>query len=320
MNIKDKIINKFKKDTNLNIISMQKLHEYVDFCIDNNVKSKIQGETSHHHILPSSIFNEYLNLKENSWNGVHLTYYNHYYAHWLITEAIDNISMIYAFCAMHFKDVKLKRINKEDLLSEEMISIKMKKRNEYIKESNKRKYKTGTLFGGYKYCRLKSKSKRDETLQANPHILENAKLKHKETKCNLHWKETVGKKQVEKRKETIRNIDKYEENRVNKFKESYKIYQQTDEYITNKFKKDVKQSKINNVTIFNKRGDVVYCVPYLFKRFCNENHLPTSALLNTIYTKNPLYLTEYLLNKAKQKGLEKFEGWYAVCNNPPVKV
>ena len=34
---------------------------------------KIKNQTELHHILPKSLFPEYKNLKEHSWNGVNLT-------------------------------------------------------------------------------------------------------------------------------------------------------------------------------------------------------------------------------------------------------
>lgn len=48
-----------------------------------------------HHILPSSIFPEYANLKENPWNYVKLTYREHFLAHWLLSKCmIQNLHTI----------------------------------------------------------------------------------------------------------------------------------------------------------------------------------------------------------------------------------
>lgn len=290
---------------------MDKLKEYIHFCLTNNINNKILGETSHHHILPNKLFPEYSNLEEFQWNGVYLKHADHYYAHWLITESIDNNSMLYAFCAMHFKDFKLKRIKEEDLLHESIIEEKMKLRNMLVSENNLKRYKEGTLFGGYKYCRIKSRNKRNKTLEENPNIVENANKKHRETINNEEWKKTTGVLQILKRKETISNIEGYEEQRISRFLDSYKEYQQTDEYKNNKFKRDVTQSKINKIVIFNKYHEVIYCIPYLFNRFCAEHNLPKNSLLTSIRTGVPLYNTNYKLEQAKEKGYDRYEGWYA---------
>lgn len=71
-----------------------------------------------HHILPNKLFPEYKNLKENPWNGNHLLYSEPYYAHWLLTEVIDDYGMLFAFCAMHKCDMSLGRINESDLIPE----------------------------------------------------------------------------------------------------------------------------------------------------------------------------------------------------------
>ena len=116
------------KNSIINIKCEQKLQEYVNFCIDNNQNDRIQGKTSHHHILPNKLFPEYSNLKENDWNGSHLLYSDHYYAHWLLTESIDEFTMLYAFCAMHNKDFANNRLSVEDLINPNDFQNKMQER------------------------------------------------------------------------------------------------------------------------------------------------------------------------------------------------
>ena len=113
----------------LNIKCEEKLKEYVDFCINNNQNSIIPSKTSHHHILPNKLFPEYSDLKENHWNGTHLLYSDHYYAHWLLTEAIDDYSMLFSFCAMHNKDFVNERLAEEDLITAEEFQTKMEERS-----------------------------------------------------------------------------------------------------------------------------------------------------------------------------------------------
>lgn len=130
--MKNKIIKEML--TSLNVKCEEKLKEYVDFCINNDQNSIIPSKTSHHHIMPNKLFPEYSDLKENPWNGTHLLYSDHYYAHWLITEAIDDYSMLFSFCAMHSKDFANKRLSKEDLIAAEDFQKKMEERSNKHKE------------------------------------------------------------------------------------------------------------------------------------------------------------------------------------------
>ena len=52
-------------------------------------QNQVKHNTSYHHICPKSsdLFPEYASLKLNPWNGVHLTYRQHYIAHWLLSKA-----------------------------------------------------------------------------------------------------------------------------------------------------------------------------------------------------------------------------------------
>lgn len=123
---------------NVGIRSQEKLEQYIQFCIYNNQQKRIKGKTAHHHILPKSIFNKFSDLKNNTWNGTHLLYSDHYYAHWLLTQALDSYAMLEAFCKMHNSDVKNKRINKEDLIpSNEFQVIKEESYRKRTIEMNK---------------------------------------------------------------------------------------------------------------------------------------------------------------------------------------
>jgi len=77
----------------------------------------------------NSCFPQYKNLKENPWNGTYLLYSDHYYAHWLLTEAIDDYGQLSAFCAMHNKDMKLGKIEEKDLIPPEEFQKKMGERS-----------------------------------------------------------------------------------------------------------------------------------------------------------------------------------------------
>ena len=108
---------------NLNIRCYNELENYVDFCLKNNQKNKIPNVTEHHHILPkakSLPFTQYANININEWNGVHLKYYDHYYAHWLLFNAVDESSLAYAFLKMHNNCVSNNKLLKEELLTEDL--------------------------------------------------------------------------------------------------------------------------------------------------------------------------------------------------------
>lgn len=77
-------------EKDLNIIDKQKLQDYIEFCQKNNKQKHTKFETEHHHILPKSIFPEYKNLRKYSWNGVFLSYQEHYESHELLCLAIKD--------------------------------------------------------------------------------------------------------------------------------------------------------------------------------------------------------------------------------------
>lgn len=183
--IKDKIFNIFK-NSNVKITSESKLIDYIEFCINKNENNRIYNDgrniVSHHHILPVALFNEFNDLKINIWNGSYLTFYNHYYAHWLLTTAISDYGQLNACLAMHNKDIKLGRINDNDLLSEELITEAMMGRRKLQHE-----YENKIIECEYGIMTNK----------------EYTNLKVSILKNSLEWKETVGKRSIEKFKLTV---------------------------------------------------------------------------------------------------------------------
>ena len=130
-----KILNEFNKMDC--IININMLEEYVDFCLSNDVGDKQTKKTTSHHILPQGKtlpFKKFANLNENSWNKTELSYYNHYFAHYLLTQAIDHHSVYSSFCAMHNKDLKLGRIKFQNLIDKEEYEKIYYKRNKKISE------------------------------------------------------------------------------------------------------------------------------------------------------------------------------------------
>lgn len=132
----DQIYNLFNDRMKDSITNYDALKEYIIFCLVNDRLCAEKGVTSHHHILPkcgkANTFHDVLNLTYHPWNGAHLTFYHHYYAHFLLTKAINNRSIRYSFIMMHFKDHANARIRTDDLIDEQTFNTIMKQRNEDI--------------------------------------------------------------------------------------------------------------------------------------------------------------------------------------------
>ena len=127
--MKNRILQEFL-NSNIKIKSKKKLIQYIDYCTENNKKTKIlnndgYSKVAYHHILPKSLFPCYKNLSENPWNGVYLLYSDHYYAHFLLCGVYDNknYKMNEAFLGMHDRDVPIGRIIEQDLIEPEEFQI-----------------------------------------------------------------------------------------------------------------------------------------------------------------------------------------------------
>lgn len=135
-----------KKLKTLNVINEDKLNLYIEFCLLKN-RNKKYSNTEAHHILPKSLFPEYSNLEDNSWNCAHLKYEDHYIAHSILAEAIDNDKIIYAWNSMNSINTKSKNIkpigiDRYILLRErhrKIVSAGQIKRNKNPEIINKRK-------------------------------------------------------------------------------------------------------------------------------------------------------------------------------------
>lgn len=94
----------------LKIISIEKLKLYIDFCINRNIDKS--ENTEDHHILPKNknCFPEYKNFKKYNWNKSILKYEDHYIAHSLLCEAIDDDSIFFAWNAMNSVNTKTRNV------------------------------------------------------------------------------------------------------------------------------------------------------------------------------------------------------------------
>ena len=98
--MENKIIEIFLQ-SELKIVSVEKLKLYIDFCINRNTDKS--ENTEDHHILPknNNCFPEYKSLKKYPWNKSTLKYEDHYIAHSLLCDAIDDNSVYFAWNAMN---------------------------------------------------------------------------------------------------------------------------------------------------------------------------------------------------------------------------
>jgi len=91
---------------NVRVKNQLKLIEYIDFC-NNNKSIYIKNQTENHHILPQALFPDYSNLKDYVWNRAILLCEDHYIAHSLLAQALDEPSTTYAWWGMtHKNDMK----------------------------------------------------------------------------------------------------------------------------------------------------------------------------------------------------------------------
>ena len=135
-----------KEFSTLKITNKYKLEEYVDFCINQDLKSRQPFSTALHHILPCKVFSMYSNMTLNKWNGVYLTYSDHYSAHSLLAEAVNHPSIIGAWWGMNNLDKNSKSVNGIEILGAERYS------NLIIRASEE----TSRRNAGLVMCRLKN--------------------------------------------------------------------------------------------------------------------------------------------------------------------
>ncbi len=186
-----------------NIRSIDKLQEYIDYCIKNNQKEKIRLKTEHHHILPEALFKEYSNLNSNPWNGTHLLYKDHYIAHSLLAEALDDYSMTSAWWGMNNQNQASSKIEKtEEIIGSERYSIlreqaiknisqiRLGKVNVLDTRDNKRKTIDIEDYNSFEYYISLTKGRLNVTLKSS---MEKVTIDSKDYDSNLHIFHTKGK-------------------------------------------------------------------------------------------------------------------------------
>ena len=152
----DKILTHFIS-LEIDIKNLAELKKYIDFCLKNKV-SKQKFKTAHHHIIPKSVDCSISDLIINSWNGCYLLHKDHYEAHYLLTKAINNTSILFAFCSMNNKDLKNGRLREEDLIGCDEFNTLMIERNKKMGEIQSKRWLDYHPFS----IENSSKEKRDD--------------------------------------------------------------------------------------------------------------------------------------------------------------
>jgi len=285
-NLHQKILNEFL-NSNIKIKSLDRLKEY----INENGYSK----TSYHHILPKAkdCFPEFKDLKVNKWNGTHLYHKDHYYIHWLLTEAIDNYGQLFAFCLMHNMDTKLGRIDELDLISAKKFQKKMEERNKEIskwRENNSEKVKLAAKK------RLKSIDWAKQSILISRGlkvIEENGKTKAQNASIRTKLKrlndidengKNSFKRATDKRIENMKN--NIDENGKNAIERAALKMSQTRKQIgkdgLSSYQRSEKNKQNNvvyqHIIIYDANNKIMFNCPGNFNQICEDNNLPKRQL------------------------------------------
>lgn len=105
-NIRELFIEKFPS------ICRVSLDKYLTICYDTNQSNEY---TELHHILPKSIWPEYLDFSQFKWNCANLSGYNHFIAHYWIAKATNNSNLWWAIHCMSNMKHRLKDCTIDDL-------------------------------------------------------------------------------------------------------------------------------------------------------------------------------------------------------------
>jgi len=117
------------------------LKRYLRFIETFSLESEIIKETHNHHILPSSLYPEYADLKINKWNKSILKTRTHLIAHYMLAKALGG-NMWFAYNNMNCHNVKL---------SSRLYEIGAKHMREQMSELRKNTVSAINLVTGEKY-------------------------------------------------------------------------------------------------------------------------------------------------------------------------
>lgn len=251
---------------------------YLDFCKNNGLDETIKFKTSTHHILPIAVFPEYGDLTKNKWNACILSNENHFKAHALLFDAVDNISFASAWYAMLNKDGKRGIINIEEMSME--YSELIEKRNIIISQSLKGKEPWNKGLTKETDIRLLKQSKKTKNKIFTP-----------------EHKSNISKAQMNK--VMAINIETGEKIRCSK-----EEFESNDLLRGINYNKVISRGKNNPAakerSIVDADNNVMFEVHGNFKQICVTNKLPYSSL-------GASYKSGEGIHKSRPKS--KFYGW-----------
>ena len=333
--MKDFILEKLKT---LKVSDNKKLEEYIDFCFNNSTEYE-KSKTQLHHILPRSLFKEYIKISENIWNGVHLTNDNHYIAHFLLHQAVEDISIASSWYAMNNKNYKLGE--PLTLIGSENYALAIEKRNELVSNNAKDKViakclKTNknlkvskeefdnndNLVGATK-GKYTGKLKNTVSVYLKDDFYNIFRINKDDFDVNIH--ESVLKNAVIAKDKDNNRVRVHKDdirlktgeltglNKNIKITEEQKI--KTKETIKkNGGRSGSKNSNAKIIVVFDSFDNPMYFSHANFETVCKREDLPFNLLKKTIKNNNIITIDnkpKWVATKYKNRGLMKFIGWYA---------
>jgi hypothetical protein len=194
-------------------ISDHYTNRYIKFiisCIKTNVNIDLDIYTEKHHILPKSLFIEYVDLRSNPWNCSVLTARQHFIAHWILARALGG-NMWHAFQFMCFAKTKKQNRNYKisskcysDLRNNYNISEETKQKISKANKGKQRTFETKQKLSKINKSKkhsdetkrkisLKSKGK-NNSMYGKKHTEESIKKRSRSMKGKKHTEESIKKR------------------------------------------------------------------------------------------------------------------------------
>ena len=315
--MREKILKLFYEKISDYIKCKKALEKYIEFCLDNNLMERTTSSELHH-ILPKSknLFPEYSNLKENSWNGTHLTYSNHYIAHSLLVDAIHHQSVIYAWHRINKlstpeckeligaeKYSELRNEHKQIVIEYNKTRTLSKESKQKMSDSNKNKVSAKCLITGEKLKVSKEEFDNNDSLVGHSKDtvivkdLRDCVIKPVTIEdyysCDFYIHITKG---------LVSAIDIRNRERLSVTKEEFN----KNEYLVGMGSKEI--------TIFNKEDELILQTPLSKLKKNNIFSIPLSYFVDSAKSNKPINVTAQTKShetRYRNLGYFNYIGWYA---------
>jgi len=241
-----------------------------------------------HHILPKSIFKEFGNIKLYKWNSVLLTAREHFICHALLVKHYNVLGKKIEFSKMSHA---FKQLNGNNKYSSKLYEI-LQKDFSFTEEhkNNISISTTGVKKSKYIKNKLSDTHKRNISLSKMNHV-------HSEETKKKISDGNKGKKLSDKH---IRILQKPKSN-------------ETKSKISSAIKGNHNGAK--EIKIYNNEDVLLFVCKTGFRKFCEANNLPFSALAKSYQQKTKLYevVTPNSKSRLESSGMIKYKGWYALA-------